>query len=129
LWLDAEQQRVLASWASKTAMVFEGAKQGKNKFYSLEQRQNLRRTLVPSPDNAIWLGRCAQSNLLHGEARKLQVRKSATPNPLEDGCATTFVVGRLVIQLLSVKRKPDAGQGNLKLHIREGPWERKLVQV
>ena len=66
---------------------------------------------------------------LHGEARKLHPRKSATPNPLDDGCATTFVIGRLVIQLLSVKCKPETGQRNLIIQMREGPWERKLVQV
>jgi hypothetical protein len=129
LVLDREQQQELALWASKTAMVIEGMKQDKNNFYSVEQRHTFRSTLVPPPDTAIWMGRCAQSNLLHGEARKLHTRKSAVPNPLDDGCATTFVVGRLVIQILSVKRKSEAGQGNLQLSIREGPWERKLVQV
>jgi hypothetical protein len=110
-------------------MVIEGMKQDKNNFYSVEQRHSFRSSLIPPADTAIWLGRCAQSNLLHGEARKLHPRKSANPNPLDDGCATTFVVGRLVIQLLSVKRKPETGQRDLKIHMREGPWERKLVQV
>jgi|SRR5450755_1018713 hypothetical protein len=32
LWLDEEQQRLLARWATKTAMVIEGAKQEKNNF-------------------------------------------------------------------------------------------------
>ena len=127
--LDREQQKALALWAIKTAMVIEGMKQDKNNFYSVEQRHSFRSTLIPPPDTAIWLGRCAQSNLLHGEARKLHARKSATPNPLDDGCATTFVVGRLVIQLLSVKRKTETGRGNLIIHMRGGPWERKLVQV
>jgi hypothetical protein len=129
LVLNREQQESLALWASKTAMVIEGAKQSKNNFYSVEQRHGFRSTLVPLPDTAIWLGRCAQSNMLHGEARKLHPRKSATPNPLDDGCATTFVIGRLVIQLLSVKCKPETGQRNLIIQMREGPWERKLVQV
>jgi hypothetical protein len=129
LVLHREQQQSLALWANKTAMVIEGAKQSKSNFYSVEQRHSFRSTLVPPPDTAIWLGRCAQSNMLHGEARKLHPRKSATPNPLDDGCATTFVIGRLVIQLLSVKCKPETGQCNLIIQMREGPWERKLVQV
>ena len=32
--LDEEQQRLLAQWATKTAMVIEGVKQAKNGFYS-----------------------------------------------------------------------------------------------
>src|SRR5437870_12455660 len=55
--LDAEQQRVLALWASKTAMVFEGAKQDKNRFYSAEQRQNLRKMLAWCPRFAPGFGR------------------------------------------------------------------------
>jgi hypothetical protein len=127
--LDEEQQRVLALWAVKTAMVIEGVKQAKNNFYSPEQRSVLRTTLVPPEDTAVWLGRCAQSNLLHGEARKLHVSNQRATNPLEDGCATTFVVGRLVMQALSVKRKPYAPRGGLSLKIRAGPWESKLVQI
>lgn len=115
--------------ACKTAMVFEGVKQEKNRFYSVEQRHNLRKMLVSPPDTAIWIGRCAQSHLLHGEARKLNPRKSGRPNPLRDGCATTFVIGRLIIQLLSVKRKTGADRGNLLVQMREGRWGRKLVQI
>ena len=127
--LDEEQQRLLARWATKTAMVIEGVKQEKNNFYSAEQRNTFRTMLIPPEETAAWLGRCAQSNLLHGEARKLHVSNQRPTNPLEDGCATTFVTGRLVMQVLSVKRKPGAPRGGLSLKIRAGPWESKLVQI
>jgi hypothetical protein len=129
LRLDEEQQRLLAQWAVKTAMVIEGVKQAKNSFYTAEQRSTFRQTLTPPTDTAIWLGRCAQSNNLHGEARKLHVSNPTATNPLEDGCATTFVIGRLVMQVLSVKRKPDAMHGSLPLRMRSGPWDKKLVQI
>lgn len=127
--LDEEQQRLLARWAVKTAMVIEGVKQAKNNFYSAAERSAFRTTLVPPMETAVWLGRCAQSNLLHGEARKLHVSNQRATNPLEDGCATTFVTGRLVMQVLSVRRKPDTPRGSLSLKIRSGPWESKLVQI
>lgn len=127
--LDAEQQRALALWAVKTAMVIEGVKQAKNGFYTRDDRSAFRQTLVPPMQTAVWIGRCAQSNNLHGEARKLHVSNPTATNPLEDGCATTFVIGRLVIQVLSVKRKPDAMHGNLRLRMRSGPWDKKLVQI
>jgi hypothetical protein len=122
LWLDGELQRRLTQWAIKTTMVIEGAQQDKNNFYSIELRHNFRSTLSPPPDTALWLGRCAQSKVIHGEAKELPARRL-------DGCATTFVMGRLVLQVLSVKRKPEAGPGNLKIHLREGPWGTKLLQV
>ena len=106
--LDAEQQRLLALWAVKTAMVIEGVKQAKNGFYSPEQRNAFRAILIPPVETAVWLGRCAQSNNLYGEARKLHVSNQAASNAVEDGCATTFVTGRLVMQVLSNRRKTDA---------------------
>jgi len=127
--LDEEQQQLLARWATKTAMVIEGAKQEKNNFYTAAQRSEFRATLVPPRETAIWLGRCFESNNLHGEARKLHVSNPKATNPLEDGCATTFVTGRLVMQVLSIERKPDAKRGSLRLQMRAGPWENKLVQV
>jgi len=102
--LDEEQQRLLAQWAVKTAMVIEGVKQAQNNFYSAAECSAFRTTLVPTMETAVWLGRCAQSNLLHGEARKLHVSNQRATNLLEDGCATTFVTGRLVMQVLSVRR-------------------------
>ena len=99
---------LLARWATKTAMVIEAVKQAKNDFYSAEQRHDFRTTLMPPIETAIWVGRCAQSNLLHGEARKLHVSNPTAPNPLEDGCATTFVTGRLVIQVLSIFIRPSS---------------------
>lgn len=127
--LDAEQQRLLALWSVKTAMVIEGVKQAKNGFYTPDNRSAFRQTLIPPVQTAVWVGRCTQSNNLHGEARKLQVSNPTATNPLEDGCATTFVIGRLVMQVLSIKRKPDAMHGSLRLRMRSGPWDTKLMQV
>jgi hypothetical protein len=126
--LDAEQQRWLTLWAVKTAMVIEGVKQAKNGFYTPEERSAFRQTLVPPLQTAVWIGRCAQSNNLHGEARKLHVSNPTATNPLTDGCATTFVIGRLVLQVLSVKRRPDMMHGSLRLRMRSGSWAR-LAQV
>jgi len=70
--LDDEQQRLSALWAVKTAMVIEGEKRAKNSFYSPEQRSALRETLIPPVQTAVWLGRCIQSNNVHGEARNFK---------------------------------------------------------
>lgn len=92
-------------------MVIEGAKQGKNNFYSVEQRHSFRSTLVPPPDTAIWLGRCAQSNLLHGEARNLHVKVVSNTQPSGERVCHDLCCWVLII------------------HMREGPWEGRLLQV
>ena len=127
--LDSQRQRILALWGCKTAMVFEGAKQEKNKFYSKIARQLLREKQVLPDDTLVWIGRFSQSNLLYGEDRKLVARQSVPGAPAEDGSATTFVMKRFVIQVLSIKRKPKSHATNIGLETQGGSWNRKLIQV
>jgi len=129
LRLDSQRQRILALWGCKTAMVFEGAKQEKNKFYPKIARQLLCQKQALPDDTMVWIGRFSQSNLLHAEGRKLVARQSTPDAPAEDGCATTFVMKRLVIQALSIKRKPESHAANIRLEVQGGSWDRKLIQV
>jgi hypothetical protein len=129
MWLDDQQQTVLTQWGVKTAMVIEGVMPTTDGFYSPEQRNAFRTTLIPETDTGVWLGRCAERSNLHGEARKLHVSGTRTTNPVEDGCVTTLVAGRLVMQVLSVRRKSDAPAGSLSLKIRPGLWESQLIQI
>jgi hypothetical protein len=105
-------------WGCKAAMVIEGAKQDKNKFYSEQDRKNLRLLKAIPPDTLVWLGRFAQSYLLHAEARKLNVRRQVQNIQVTDGCSTTFVMKRLIVQMQSVHRAAGAGTGNLRVEIQ-----------
>lgn len=127
--LSPDDQRAIAMWGCKTAMVIEGAKQDKNKFYTDQDLKNLRLIKAIPPDTLVWLGRFAQSYLLHAEARKLNVRRQVQTIQVTDGCSTTFVVKRLIVQMLSVHRAPGAGMGRLRVEIQGGDWSRSLVQV
>jgi hypothetical protein len=127
--LSPNDQQILATWCCKTAMVFESVKQDKNKFYSPTERQNLRAIHTLPTDTFVWLGRCAQSYLLHAESRKLRVKKPTKNSSVIDGCATTFVAKRLILQMLSIRRAPDSDVVNLKLEIQGGNWQRSLIQA
>lgn len=127
--LSPDDQYALAIWCCKTAMVIEGAKQDKNRFYVEADRKNLRLRKEMPPDTLVWLGRCAQSYLLHAEARKLHVRRQAQGVEVTDGCSTTFVIGRLILQMLSVHRAVTAGTGALTVEIEGKNWNSSLVQI
>jgi hypothetical protein len=127
--LSCDDQYAIARWCCKTAMVIEGAKQDKNKFYGDEDRKNLRTMKAMPPDTWVWLGRCAQSYLLHAEARMLHVRRQMPNIQVRDGCATTFVIKNLILQMLSVHRAAGVGEGNLRIEIQGGDWHRSLIQV
>jgi hypothetical protein len=127
--LSPDDQYALAMWCCKTAMVIEGAKQDKNKFYSEADRKNLHLLKAVPPDTLVWVGRCAQSYLLHAEARKLHVSRQLQGTQVTDGCSTTFVMKRLILQMLSVHRAAGAGGGTLGVEIQGGDWNRSLIQV
>ena len=127
--LSPDDQNKLAMWCCKTAMVVEGAKQDKNKFYREDERKNLRALKAMPSDTSVWLGRCAQSNLLHAEGRKLNVRRQVQDIQVTDGCSTTFVIKRLILQMLSVHRGPEASAGGLRVEIQGGDWHKSLVQI
>ena len=81
----------------------------------------------------VWLGRHAESNVTFAGGRRLlqPVAIGATRgrSPIEAGYATTLGVGRLVIQVLRVKRSKDSAVKTVTLHPKPGPWERLLTQI
>jgi hypothetical protein len=123
----APEQSTLSRWSMKTAMVFE-ATSGKN-FYSQDEQQELRTSGVLPAETSVWFGRYGQSNILCGEGRHLHENTSSTANPYRDGYTTTLLMRRLVIQVLILRRKPEFQEIPAKLHIKEGPWDKNLIQI
>lgn len=98
------QQELVAVWAAKTAMVFEGTVAKGPRFYSRDERSGLRtRAAVPN-DTFIWLGRFERSNVLTCEARRLFAAVGDDNATLGEGYATTLTLARLTVQVLTVRR-------------------------
>jgi hypothetical protein len=117
-------QRVLALWSIKTAMVFECTNQTKKWFYSAEERRGLRDSSEPPANTYIWIGRYSQSLPLDTDARKLSLPADI---PFTGGYLTTFAIGHLVVQLLSVKSKPESD--GFRINFQLNPWHRFLLQI
>ena len=125
--LNVNDQILLSRWATKTAMVFEGA--GFAPFYRETERLSFnRQSKIPLGTN-IWIGRYDQSNLLCGEGRHLLDPGMPQTNPFADGLATTLVMSRLVIQVLTLRRKRGLEKVRAQLHVAKGPWETTLAQL
>jgi len=86
--------------------------------------QNLRRF----QDRRAILGKESAKRSLFS-VRKLVPRIPINSAPVEDGCATTFVIKRLTIQVLSIKRKPEAHAENIRVEAQGGSWDQKLIQI
>jgi hypothetical protein len=126
--LDSSQQSTLAQWSVKTAMVFEATDRSRDWFYSVADRQGLSAAVLPDL-TCVWIGRYAQSNILCSEARKLYENAPRYTDPFV-GHAITFVIRRLVIQVLTVRLKPQFDTaGQVVLDINKGPWESLLSKI
>ena len=127
--LDSSQQAVLARWSVKTAMVFEATDRSRDWFYSDADRQGVSGSVLPAR-TWVWIGRYVQSNILCSEARKLHEHTPRSKNPFVGGHAITLVIRRLVIQVLTVRLKPEfAAAGQVALNVKRGPWESLLSQI
>jgi hypothetical protein len=130
LSLDSKQQSVLSLWSVKTAMVFEGTNRSRDWFYSGEERQLLASSGIIPACTTAWIGRHAQSNILCGEARQLHENISRNANPLAVGHAVTFVIRRLVIQVLTLRLKPECeSAAEIRLDLSPGPWDSLLSLI
>ena len=125
--LSRSEQSTLSRWSIKTAMVFEMTS-GK-KFYSQDEQEELRTSGALPPHTRVWFGRYAQSNILCGEGRYLHENTSSNPNPFGGGYTATLLMRRLVIQVLTVRRKPEFQEILAKLHINAGPWHKNLIPI
>jgi len=127
--LDSVQQWLLSIWAVKTAMVFETTDHTRTWFYTQDERKELLEFSKPPDGTVVWIGRHAQSNVVDGIGTFLHASESPT-NPLTEGHVTSFLLFRLIIQVFTLRIKPQFQHVDfMRVHLKPGPWNRSLIQV
>jgi len=101
--LDFSAQAFLAQWSVKTVMALELARPGSDWFYSDADRRHLFTWRMPPPDTTIWIGRYVNSHSLFVQSHQLAKPKSESL--FREGYSTVLVIGRVVIQVASVRAK------------------------
>jgi len=76
--LDAERRRLLARWATKTAMVFEFFKEKKLHYFTPAARLEFMDSSLPAPDVSVWLGRYWALKPMHALQDRKQDEKSGS---------------------------------------------------
>src|SRR5205814_5757123 len=109
--LDFVQQSGIAIWTLKTAMAFECIKgaarvpaTSNEVFYSPTDRQHLMQWSTPPPETFVWAGRYEPEFSLWIQSD--HVSNAQPRGLLDEGSATTFAIGRFLIQCLTVLRAP-----------------------
>jgi hypothetical protein len=123
--LERDTQPLLAAWCLKTVMVYQCT--ARSLFYSKAERQRFAETLeVPRSDTVIWLGRHNAEAAAFAEAIELRT----TPPPSDaDGYVTTLAFHHLVLQVFTLRRRPEHKDVPITLHMTPGSWNASLIQI
>lgn len=123
--LSDSQQNTLARWAVKSAMVFEFTDPMKHFYYSQTERTNLSLREELPLDTHIWIGRYSGEHPL--QVQKNRLGTSTRPDVLSEGSVSTFVLGRLVLQVASFRRLLHK---HLSITVDEnGYWEQHFSSI
>jgi hypothetical protein len=126
--LDVEQQEAISLWATKTAMVLDATNTHiRTRFYERHECERLRLQSSIPMRSRIWLGRfCGSGLFAAGTDISLDIGK--VPKAAH-GCVTTFIVGRLAIQVLTVRFPPQYDGIEIPVGLSPGPWDDLLVDI
>jgi len=122
-------QHLIALWCAKTAMVCDCLRVEARRFYTQEERGHLRTRLLPPSNTLAWVGRYGRSNILWAEGSNLYGTIAESDSGDSKGYATTLVIGRLVLQIVTIIAKPPEQRGGILLYGRAGPWDRLLASI
>ena len=115
--LSRDDQSIVARWVIKTAMVFEYLRpREQSKFYRGSEREALRTQSQIPIRTEVWIGR--YGGRITPGVWGYDVSISATNVPVK-GFVTTFTVGCLALQILSIRYDSDA---RAIVHLKPGPW-------
>ncbi|MCU1247281.1 MAG: hypothetical protein JWQ49_310 [Edaphobacter sp.] len=126
--LDLEDQKKLARWAFKTAIVLEGTKERSMKRYFAS---GLGPALKTSGDiqgwTMIWIGRSSESGLY---ARAADLRYDLDgQNSSAEATVTTMVVGHVVFQVVSAVFPPEKDAELVRIPLYAEDWEQVLAKI
>jgi hypothetical protein len=127
--LTSRDQNVLARWIVKTSMMLDSAsRRGRESCYSRASRERLRTHNEVPRLTAIWLGRFFRHELF-SRAAHVWFTINEIPKAAH-GCVTTFILGYLVIQSVTIYAGPEYTEENFpRVKCAPGPWNETLVQI
>jgi len=125
--LDIASQTIVATWATKTATLFEYARPipGTEHFSGVD-RKALMDDLVPPSGVVVWRGRfVGQNNSCDYLAHSLGSPKTRA----QAGLVSTFLIGYLVVQVFAYHLGELGVRDRYRMKVRPGPWSRSLIEV
>jgi hypothetical protein len=134
-FLDAREQWVVSRWALKTAMVVDSTTVAPDRpiFYSVDQRRALKDAKEIPNRSFVWLGRDLSSGFAAASTGlSYEVAPSHDLQRIVEratGQVSTFLVGSLAIQVVTVSLPAKYSDGAIRLRPTKGPWDELLVPI
>lgn len=124
--LDPLQRISVAAWSAKTAMVMDSTtKAARPLFYTEEERHALMTSTAIPSRTTIWLGRFLGTANLGAVSVDVNIREPG--RGLWPTRVTTFLLGHLVIQIVTVHTSAEYRDRTIRITCRKGPWDEILV--
>lgn len=126
--LDEAQQKLVAAWSVKTAMVSDSMKgrAAPNKFYTREERINMRLKREIPARTLIWIGRIDGMHL--GDFGTDFALFDAQKERIGMGSVSTIVAGHFVTQVVTVHDEKENTEIS-DLSCKMGNWNDSLIQI
>ena len=127
--LNAKDQRTLAVWAVKTAMVYEALRLNQPWVFTQGERELLRESWLLPPRTKVWIAKCVNLPGPCCAASDLFSKRPASSDQ-ERAHVTTMAFGPLAIQVVNFRLPyviPDST--DITADLRPGPWRLTAAQV
>ncbi|MBI3049677.1 MAG: hypothetical protein HYY76_15340 [Acidobacteria bacterium] len=126
--LNPAAQAAIATWAIKTAIVFEATRVEGDWFYSTDDCRFVREHARPSARTSVWLGNYVGNSVAFSHASDLT--GSIGDDQAMAIHLTTLAFGRLVIQIANGKLPADVPLDTVvNVDMTPGPWNEAVVRV
>jgi hypothetical protein len=126
--IDVETQDAISRWVAKTAMVLEAAIPVEKRFYSRDERREVRvRGRIPER-SMIWLGRMSEVGVFAAGTR-VWLNIDNDPDKRANGVVATFSVGNLAMQILTFRFPEHYNSTTMQVQCFDGPWKESLLTI
>jgi hypothetical protein len=124
---DDSMQSTIAKWAVKTAMVLDAINSNRRWFYSENERQQMSAMRTLPERTSVWIAKCVDQPNIYSAAKDLRTTSG------DDGVhafVATMAFGSLALQVVTI-RTPASIPAHVAVtyDVREGPWDRILLQM
>lgn len=125
--LDISGQTTIALWSLKTAMVLEALDQSRQRAYTQQECEQLRRLSVIPWRTSVWLATSVDWSLfLSSKNRHMRTEDT---NDIS-GVSITIALAHVVVQVLTIRVPPEVRPSTrVTTNVRRGPWDKATVQI